>query len=105
VFKCVIKIVLISSKPFSLLIFNVRILSNFQKEWCTFGRKKNIFFKKQGLFIFDVWVLWTCNFLNLFVSSFEHVKFSINGKYSQKIMTIQIIMLRLWYFKHAKMQF
>jgi hypothetical protein len=32
--------IFISSSPFSLLIVNVKILSNFQKEWCTFGRKK-----------------------------------------------------------------
>jgi hypothetical protein len=31
----------------------------------------------------------------LFVSTFEHVKFAINGKYSKKIMTIQIIMFHL----------
>jgi hypothetical protein len=30
----------ISSSPFALLIMNVKILSNFQKEWCIFGRKK-----------------------------------------------------------------
>jgi hypothetical protein len=28
------------SSLFTLLIFNVKILSNFQKEWWTFGRKK-----------------------------------------------------------------
>jgi len=30
----------INSSPFALLIINVKILSNFQKEWCTFGRRK-----------------------------------------------------------------
>jgi hypothetical protein len=33
--------------PFALLIINVKILSNFQKEWCTFGRKKMMFKKKK----------------------------------------------------------
>ncbi len=40
VLKEVIKIIFISSSPFSLLIINVNILSNLKKEWCTFGRKK-----------------------------------------------------------------
>jgi hypothetical protein len=31
-----------------------------------------------------------------FMSSFEHVDFAINGKYSKNIMIIQIIMLHLW---------
>jgi hypothetical protein len=39
-----------------------------------------------------------------FVSSFEHVNFAINGKYSKIIMTILTIMLSLWSFKHTKMQ-
>jgi hypothetical protein len=34
--------------PFALLIINAKILSNFQKEWCTFGRKKG-HLKKKGL--------------------------------------------------------
>jgi hypothetical protein len=36
----VIKTIFISSSPFALLIINVKILSNFQKEWSIFGRKK-----------------------------------------------------------------
>jgi len=44
---------IINSSPFALLIINVKILSNFQKEWCTFGLKKR-HLKKQGLFIFKV---------------------------------------------------
>jgi hypothetical protein len=39
-----------------------------------------------------------------FVSNFDHVKFEINEKYYKK-MTIQIIMLHLWSFKHTKIQF
>ncbi len=38
VFKWVIKRNLISSSPCSLLIINVKILFNFQKKWCTFGK-------------------------------------------------------------------
>jgi len=104
VFKCVIKVIFINSSPFALLIFNVRILSNFQKEWCTFGRKKDDFSKNKdcSLLMFECFehaiLFW-------FVSSFEHLNFAINGKYSQKIMIIQTIVLPLWYFKHAKMQF
>ncbi len=40
VLKWVIKIIFINSNPFGFLIINVKILSNFQKEWYTFGRKK-----------------------------------------------------------------
>ncbi len=36
----------ISSSPFALLIVNVKILSNFHKEWCTLGRKKKTFVQK-----------------------------------------------------------
>jgi len=39
------------------------------------------------------------------VSNFKHVIFAINGKYFEKIMTIQISMLHLGFFKHTKMQF
>jgi hypothetical protein len=40
-----------------------------------------------------------------FVLSLEHVNFAINEKNPKQIMTIQIIMLHLWSFKHIKMQF
>jgi hypothetical protein len=30
----------ISSNPFALIIINVKILSNFQKQWCTFVKEK-----------------------------------------------------------------
>ncbi len=40
--KWVIKIIFISLSHFALLIINVKILSNFQKEWCTFGKKMDI---------------------------------------------------------------
>ncbi len=39
VLKWFIKIIFIGSNPFALLIINVKILSNFQKKWCTFGKK------------------------------------------------------------------
>jgi hypothetical protein len=41
-FKLVIKIIFISSSLFALLIINIKILFNFQKEWCTFDRKKDV---------------------------------------------------------------
>ncbi len=55
---------------------------DFQKEWCTFGKKKT--FEKNRIVHF-----WGLNALNmqkhfLFVSSFEHVKISINEKYFKK---------------------
>jgi hypothetical protein len=50
----------IISSPFALLIFNVKILSNFQNKWCTFGRKKKGLKKKD------------CAFLRF--ECFEHVK-------------------------------
>jgi hypothetical protein len=34
------KIIVISSSPLALYIINVKILFNFSKELCTFGRKK-----------------------------------------------------------------
>jgi hypothetical protein len=43
----------INSSPFALLIINAKILSNFQKEWCTFGRKMT-FAKKQGLSVLNM---------------------------------------------------
>jgi len=83
VIKWVIKTIFISSSPFALIIINVKILSNFKKEWCTFGRKKGRLKKtrivhSQGLSAFNM------QFLKKIVSSFEHVNFAINGKYSKK---------------------
>jgi hypothetical protein len=40
VFKWVIKTIFINSSSFAFLLINVKILSNFQKEWCTISRKK-----------------------------------------------------------------
>ncbi len=82
-FKWVIKIIFISSSPFALLITNVKILSNFQKEWCTFGRKKRCLKKIRIVHS------WGLNGLNMqkqfwFASSFELINFAINGKYSKK---------------------
>jgi hypothetical protein len=82
VLKLVIKKRIISSSHFSLLTINVRILSNFQKEWCTFGRKKGRLKKtrinhSQSLSALNMQIFFW------FVSRFEHVNFSINGKYSK----------------------
>ncbi len=72
-FKLVIKINFISSNFVVLLIINVKILSNFQMEWCTFGRKK----KFQSLSVFNMQKhFWL-------VSSFKNVNFAVNGKYSK----------------------
>jgi hypothetical protein len=83
VFKWVIKTIFINWSPFALLIINLKILSNFQKEWCTFGRKKRHLEKTRTIHS------WGLSVLNMqkhfwFVSSFEHVNFSFNGKYSKK---------------------
>jgi hypothetical protein len=42
VFKLVIRKNSISSSPFALLIINVKILSKFDKEWYTFGKKMDV---------------------------------------------------------------
>jgi hypothetical protein len=72
----------INLSPFAFLIINVNILSNFPKEWCTFGRKKG------GLKTRIVHSR-SLNGLNMqkhfwFVSNFEHVNFAINETYSKK---------------------
>jgi hypothetical protein len=84
VLKLVIKKKYINSNPFALININVKILSNFQKEWCTFGRKKGHLKKIRIVHSQNL------NALNmqkhfLFVSNFEHVNFTINGKYSKNI--------------------
>ncbi len=38
-FKCAIKINFTISIPFFLLIVNVKIQSNFEKEWCIFDKE------------------------------------------------------------------
>jgi hypothetical protein len=72
-----------NSSPFALPIINVKILFNFQKEWCTFGKKRTFEKNKDcPLLRFECFEhAKTC----FFVSSFEHVKFAINEKYFQKI--------------------
>jgi hypothetical protein len=71
VLKWVIKIIFISSSPFAFLIINATILSSFQKEWCTFGRKKWHLKKNKDCPFskFECFEhakpcvkLWTCNF-------------------------------------------
>ncbi len=83
VLKWIIKTIFINSSPFALLIINVKILSNFQKEWCTLGRKKGCLKKTKIVHS------WGFNALNMqkqfwFVLSVENVNFAINGKYFQK---------------------
>jgi len=44
--KLIIKMFFTNLNPFALLMINVKILFNFQKEWCTFGREKKRLEKK-----------------------------------------------------------
>jgi hypothetical protein len=92
VFKWVIKTIFISSSPFAFLIINVKILSNFRRNGAHLVQNKNEFDKS-----FDCPLLKFKCFQHaiffLFVSNFEHVNFAINGKYFQKNMAIQVIML------------
>jgi hypothetical protein len=81
----VIKIIFINSNHFPFLIINVNILSNFQNEWCTFGRKKGRLKKIRIVQFQDLSVL-NMQKKNLFMSSFENVKFAINEKYSKKLL-------------------
>jgi hypothetical protein len=83
VFKWVIKKKIVNSSLFALLIINIKILSNFQQEWCTFG------FKKWCLKKTKIVHFWSLSALNMkkyfwFVSNFERVNFAINEKYSKK---------------------
>jgi hypothetical protein len=82
VFKWVIKTNFINISPFAFLIINIKILANFQKEWCIFDRKKVVWRKTK---IVHSWSLNAVNMQKhfLFVSSFEDVKFGINGKHSK----------------------
>ncbi len=69
----------INSSPSTLLIIDVKILSNFKKEWCMFCRKKRRLKKIRNVHYYGLSVLnmqkhfW-------FVSNFEHVNFTINEK-------------------------
>ncbi len=51
--------------------------------------KKDVW-KKQRIFTFKVCVFWTWIFF-LFVSSFEHVNFTINEKYSRKLWQSKLL--------------
>ncbi len=83
VLKFVINIIFISSSPFALLIINVKILSNFQNEWCTFARKKGCLKKRKTIHFQSLNALSMQRHF-LFVLSFEHASFAINGNYSKK---------------------
>jgi hypothetical protein len=100
VFKWVIKTNFINISPFAFLIINVKILANFQKEWCIFDRKKVVWRKTK---IVHSWSLNAVNMQKhfLFVSSFEDVKFGINGKHSKFFLTIQTIMLIFQRYKNV----
>ncbi len=78
------KTIIMNSNPFAFLIINVKILFNFQKELCyAFGiktkcLKKTTIVHFQGLSALDMQKQF------LFVSSFEHVNFTINKKYFER---------------------
>jgi hypothetical protein len=44
---------------FALVIINVKIIFNFEKEWCTFDKEKSCL-KKIKLSILKDWMFWTC---------------------------------------------
>jgi hypothetical protein len=81
--KWVIKIIFIYSSRFSLLIMNIKILSNFQNEWCTFGKIKT-FEKNKDCPLSKFECFEHAPKKKWFLSNFEHVNFEINGKYSKK---------------------
>jgi hypothetical protein len=83
VFKWVIKNNFINSNLFSLLIINVKNPFQFSKGIMHIWFLKKDVWKKHKLSIFEVSMLWTCNFF-LFVSSFENVNFAINKIYFNK---------------------
>jgi hypothetical protein len=84
VLKWVIKTIFISLSPFALLIINVKILSNFQKEWRTFGKKMDVWKKTKNVHFRGLSAL-NIQEQFLFVLSFEHVNFTINWKYFKKL--------------------
>ncbi len=98
-FKCVIKMDFTNFNPFSLLIINIRILSNLEKEWWTFDKEN------RHLKIVHPWILSASSFLkhHQFSSNFEYGNFASNGTYFQIKLTIQIIVLTLWFFKYVKL--
>ncbi len=104
VLKWVIKTIFINSNPFSLLIIKIKILFTFQKEWCTFGRKKDVW-KKQGLSILKVWVFWICKNIFDLCQTLSIWTLQLMENIPKTFMTIQTIMIPLWSFKHTKMQF
>jgi hypothetical protein len=63
VLKLVINTIFIGSSPFAFLIINVKILSNFQYEWCAFGRKKRWLKKTKTIHFQNLH--WTFNFFDL----------------------------------------
>jgi hypothetical protein len=80
VFKWVIKPIFNSLSPLVLLIINVKILSNFQKNFAHLV-KKGCLKKKCPFSRFECFEHAKTY---LIVSSFENVNFAINEKYSKK---------------------
>jgi hypothetical protein len=66
---------------------NVKIFSDFQKEWCTFGLKKKDL-KKIEIIHFQALNVLNMQIYFLFGSHFKHVGFAINRIYSKKFMKV-----------------
>jgi hypothetical protein len=89
VFEWSIKIIFISSSPFALLIINVKILSNFQKEWCTFGRKKT--FEKNKDYSFSRFECFEHAKTFLICVKLWENNFAINVKYSKNLWKSKLL--------------
>jgi hypothetical protein len=96
-FKCVFKWILPISSVF-LIIINVKILFNFEKEWCTFDKEKKRSKKKPLLQL-----LWTCK-STLETSSIciKFWKFISNGTLRGKKIENQIYYAPLVVFQRYK---
>jgi hypothetical protein len=56
-----------------------------KKEWCTFDRKKGSLEKTKIVHFQGLSAFFNMQKYFKFVSSFEHVNFAINAKYSKKL--------------------
>jgi hypothetical protein len=72
VFKWVIKKKFLCSNLFALLIINVKILFNFQNEWCTFDKK----FMTIQIIMFDLW------FFKYIKIQFKKMSIHLNGSFN-----------------------
>ncbi len=101
----VINIIFISSSSFSFLIINVKILSNFQNEWCILGRKKKHLKKNKNYPLLKFECFEHANNIFYLCQVLIMQTLQLIENIPTKLMTIQTIMFPLWSFKHIKMQF